>query len=146
MWAFNVKYSCLIQSRMGCISLTSISRFEIYVFENICRSIFVYSTSPYNTFYERKVRQKIIISQRCVNSLLKLTHPLLRNSLPFHHDDCDLPILPKEGLEGTGESDWCEFVAGNDTTSTFGSPALRRTPSNAASISLPPPRPPPLPP
>ena len=33
-----------------------------------------------------------------------------------HHDDKDPTTLPKEGLEGTGESDWCEFVAGCHST------------------------------
>ena len=33
-----------------------------------------------------------------------------------YHDDKDPTTLPKEGLEGTGESDWCEFVAGGCST------------------------------
>ena len=56
---------------MGCISSTSVSRYEIYVFENLCVCIFVYSSSLYDKIYERKVMPKIIISYRCDDSRVR---------------------------------------------------------------------------
>ena len=74
---------------MGCISLTSVSRFEIYVFENIYVCIFVYSSSQYDTMYGRKVRPKIIISRRCDNSRVRCHRAIDVSSCFYIDNECD---------------------------------------------------------